>query len=58
MLRRLHKQAVEVSDVKLEGKKSKRQRIVRFFRLRGHKPEIHDEVPVRLLLLPPAPLLL
>jgi len=47
MLRRLHRQAVEVSEGKLERKKSKRQRIVQFFRSRKQKPQDTDDVPVR-----------
>ncbi|KAF2829747.1 hypothetical protein CC86DRAFT_316926 [Ophiobolus disseminans] len=48
MLRRLHKQAVEVSEEKLQKKKSKRQRIVQFFRSRKQKPQGHDDVPIRI----------
>ena len=40
--------ATEAGDGKLERKKSKRQRIVHFFRSRKQAPEVHDEVPVRI----------
>ncbi|KAH7090511.1 hypothetical protein FB567DRAFT_520029 [Paraphoma chrysanthemicola] len=46
MLRRLHKQEVEVSAGKLERKKSKRQRIVQWLsRSRKQKAGSHDENP-------------
>jgi hypothetical protein len=54
-LRRLHKQAVEVGDGKLERKKSKRQRIVHFFRSKGPKSQSGDGVVVAVRP-PPAPL--
>ncbi|KAF1851951.1 uncharacterized protein K460DRAFT_401950 [Cucurbitaria berberidis CBS 394.84] len=44
MLPRLHTEMVEDSDTKLERKRSKRQRIVQFFRWRKQKPQSHDEV--------------
>lgn len=47
MLRRFHKQAVEVSEAKLERKRSKRQRVVEFFRSRKQKPQGRDVAPVR-----------
>jgi hypothetical protein len=50
MLRRLHRQAVEdVGEGKLERKKSKRQRIVEFFRSRKGKTQGGGEVPVCVL---------
>jgi hypothetical protein len=44
MLRRLHRHGSEMGDGKLERKRSKRQRIVQFFKPK--RLPLHDEVPV------------
>jgi hypothetical protein len=54
MLRKLHKQVVEEAPGKLERKRSKRQRIVQFFRSRKQQPELQGKVPV----CPPLPCML
>jgi hypothetical protein len=53
MLRRLHKQAVEEGDGKLQRKKSKRQRIVHFFRSKGPKSQSDDGAAVAVRSHPP-----
>jgi hypothetical protein len=47
MLRRLHRQAGDMGDGKLERKRSKRQRIAQFFKPKRLQP-LHHQVPVRL----------
>ncbi|KAH4339137.1 hypothetical protein HBH98_209300 [Parastagonospora nodorum] len=49
MLRRLHNKSVEVSEVKLGRKTSKRQRISQFFRSRKQKPEARNAAPEKVL---------
>ncbi|OAL50173.1 hypothetical protein IQ07DRAFT_509914 [Pyrenochaeta sp. DS3sAY3a] len=46
MLRRLHKEMVEDHDLKLERKKSKRQRLLQFFRWKKLKPQSHNEISI------------
>ncbi len=47
MLRRFHSDMVEYGDTKAERKKSKRQRIIHFFRWRKQKPQNSSERAVR-----------
>jgi hypothetical protein len=52
MLRRLHNDMGDENTGKLERRRSKRQRVLKFFKsLRPNKPQGHDEVDVR----PPVP---
>lgn len=53
MLRRLHNEMVDERNMKLERKKSKRERILQLFRWRKGKPQKHNDVrPSTLVYIP------
>jgi hypothetical protein len=54
MLQRLHNDMIDENEStgKLERRRSKRQRVLKFFRSWKQKPQGHEEVVVRPLFLP------